>query len=123
MNEALNEVRLLSACTYHPNIVRYIHSSHTESTFYLLMEFAGYETLADLTLPLTDMKRVTNILIQLCMGLRHLRKHGIVHRDIKMSNVMLSENGLIKIADFGISKQINIDKASTCVGTPYYTAP
>ena len=88
----------------------------------MLMEFAGYETLADLPLPLTDMNRIINILIQLCLGIRHLRKNNIVHRDIKMSNIILAENGTCKIADFGISKQVDT-YASTCVGTPYYTAP
>ena len=58
------------------------------------------------------------------MGLRHLKNNKIIHRDIKPNNILISEKGLLKIADFGISKQLRSNiKAQSCLGTPYYAAP
>jgi serine/threonine protein kinase len=42
-----------------------------------------------------------NLTIQLCLGLRHLKQKGIMHRDLKLANIMISPKGLLKIADFG----------------------
>ena len=88
------------------------------------MEYVGHHSLDDLPLPLRNEKQIINLIIQIAMGLKHLKNNKIIHRDIKPNNILISEKGLLKIADFGISKQLkSVIQAKTCLGTPYYAAP
>lgn len=88
------------------------------------MEYVGHLSLNDIPLPLGNQAQIVNLIIQLAMALKHLHHNHILHRDIKPNNILISPSGLIKIADFGISKQIiSFAKADTCLGTPFYAAP
>ena len=88
------------------------------------MEYVGHHSLDDLPLPLRNEKQIVNLIIQIAMGLKHLKNNKIIHRDIKPNNILISEKGLLKIADFGISKQLkSVIQAKSCLGTPYYAAP
>ena len=61
---------------------------------------------------------------QVIMGIGRLHEHGIMHRDLKLENLMLGINGYIKIIDFGLAKKLNPqDVANTVCGTPFYYAP
>ena len=62
---------------------------------------------------------------QLLSGLEFLQEKQIIHRDLKPANILLDSNLNIKITDFGISKQLNLDEnyATTCIGTGYYNSP
>lgn len=63
-----------------------------------------------------------NLFIQMALGIQYLHQHKIVHRDIKPHNIFINEEGVLKLADFGISKAMDhtTEKAMTLVGTPYY---
>jgi len=69
-----------------------------------------------------DFEEITNIAIQIAKGLRRMHSLNFVHRDIKPANILIMKNGNVKIADFGISKQIEF-LAGTLSGTPIYMAP
>ena len=65
---------------------------------------------------------IMNWLIQLVQGLNYLHSQKIIHRDVKPQNIFINDQGVLKLADFGISKAMEHtqDRAATLVGTPYY---
>lgn len=62
---------------------------------------------------------------QICLAIKHIHDRKILHRDLKSGNIFITQNGLVKLGDFGIAKclAMTIDKAKTVVGTPYYLSP
>ena len=65
------------------------------------------------------------ILRELCLGVGYIHSRGIVHRDIKLENILLENTGQIKLCDFGVSTMVPIDGTylTECTGTPIYMAP
>ncbi len=63
--------------------------------------------------------------VQLCLAIRHIHRKKVIHRDIKLQNVLLTSEDDIKLGDFGISKLLEStgDFAKTSLGTPYYLSP
>ncbi len=118
-----------SAALQHINIVTvYDIGNFQDGTVYLAMEFVDGKTLKQLvtqTGPFPT-RFLVQITIHACRGLQYAHDHGIVHRDIKSSNLMLTKKDkTLKILDFGLAKVINeLDKGSTqAIGTPYYMSP
>ena len=67
------------------------------------------------------------ILVQLCLALQHIHSKKMMHRDLKTANVLLTSSGIVKIGDFGFSRQyedsLSKDVGTTFCGTPYYLSP
>ena len=69
--------------------------------------------------------RVLDWFVQLCLAIKYIHDHKILHRDIKSQNIFLTDDGKVRLGDFGISKILNSSSelARTCIGTPYYLSP
>jgi serine/threonine-protein kinase len=115
----------------HPAVLKIIKVEPNErSRPYLVMEFLEGQTLEQLLqnvkpLPEADALRIMS---QICDGVAHLHQHGVVHRDLKPQNVMLCNDGSLRIMDFGIAKaaaarRLTFGGFSPTMGTPDYMAP
>ena len=117
-----------AAALNHPNIATIHQIEETEKHMFIVMEYVEGRTLRQLLqvhgpFPLEN---VLNYAIQIAGGLQAAHKKGIIHRDIKSANIMLTENNHIKVMDFGLAKlagQTQITKEGTTVGTIAYISP
>ena len=111
----------------HPNIVSIYDVGQDNGLSYLAMEYLEGENLEKYTNKnrLLLIKKVIDIIIQVCEALEYAHNHDIVHRDIKPANIMILENGLVKVTDFGIARITESSKTHTGIikGTPYYMSP
>src|ERR671936_698076 len=98
--ELLREPRLLASLN-HPNIVAILTAEKQDNVFFIVMEFVPGETLESIIV-----------------------RHGVLHRDLRPSNVLVAESGLLKVADFGTSRFLEIAAhGTTVIGSPPYMAP
>ena len=109
----------------HPNIPYLSDYGEYRGMFYLCMELLQGSNLAELPLPL-PLPTTRHILRQLATALSHAHGFGILHRDIKPGNVVLSEGNLAKLTDFGLARAQDsntLTMEGTLLGTPAYMAP
>lgn len=111
----------------HANIVAYFGSYLRRDKLWICMEFCGGGSLQDIyhvTGPLSEMQ-IAYVSRETLQGLYYLHSKGKMHRDIKGANILLTDNGHVKLADFGVSAQITatIAKRKSFIGTPYWMAP
>jgi serine/threonine protein kinase len=111
----------------HPNVVGVFDTGEQEEVPYIVMELLSGRTLADELLegPL-EAERVKRIGLEILSALEASHEQGILHRDLKPGNVLLSKDGSVKVADFGVAKiteGMDITMAGTMIGTPSYLAP
>ena len=112
----------------HPNIVEVYDVGEEEGNYYIVMEYIEGKTLKQQlqkrgALTLTE---VLDIMSQLADGLSHAHEAYIIHRDIKPQNIMIQDNGLIKITDFGIATAINstqLTQTNSVMGSVHYLPP
>ena len=129
--EALNEVDLLKSCK-HANIVTYHDSWFDRHRLYILMEYAPNGSLDCLITQYAKQgktfsaHKVTHFLHEMVAALHYCHEVlHVMHRDIKPANVLIDQLGTLKLADFGLSKPLDANRAMcvTFVGTPLYMAP
>jgi serine/threonine-protein kinase len=123
--ELLREPRLLATLN-HPNIVTILTAEKQEQIFFIVMEFVPGETLESMIArdgPL-DLGLALDYTCQICNAVDHAHRHGVLHRDLRPSNVLVSDSGLVKVADFGTSRFLEIAAhGTTIIGSPPYMAP
>jgi serine/threonine-protein kinase len=123
--ELLREPRLLATLN-HPNIVTILTAEKQENVFFIVMEFVPGETLEAIIARegALDLAVALDYTCQICNAVDHAHKQGVLHRDLRPSNVLVTENGLVKVADFGTSRFLEIAAhGTTVIGSPPYMAP
>jgi Protein kinase domain len=125
----LRESRLAGSLN-HPNVVTVHDYLEHDGTPYIAMEYFPRGSLRPLLGGRLGFARVAGVLEGLLAGLGHAHENGIVHRDLKPENLMVTGDGRVKIADFGIAKVVDQARAGTAltvkgttIGTPTYMAP
>jgi len=123
--ELLREPRLLASLS-HPNIVTVLTAEKQDDVFFIVMEYVPGETL-EATIEregALDLTRALDYTCQICNAVDHAQKQGIIHRDLRPGNVLVTEQGMLKVADFGTSRFLEIAAhGTTVIGSPPYMAP
>ncbi|MEZ6186172.1 MAG: serine/threonine-protein kinase [Planctomycetota bacterium] len=111
----------------HENIIGGIDVGEADGTYYFVMEHVEGESVADLIRRkgYLEERMALQITAQMARALQHAHKHGLVHRDVKPQNILLTRNNLAKLCDMGLAKvQSEQGEASGIpVGTPHYLSP
>ncbi|MCX7974821.1 MAG: serine/threonine-protein kinase [Candidatus Aminicenantes bacterium] len=121
----LKEPRLQAALN-HPNIVRVIGAEKEKQVFFMVMEYVKGKTLEKILEreKILSLEMAIDYTRQVAQGIDHAHKHKIIHRDLRPSNIIISDDGIAKITDFGTSAWLaNVPYASTRIGSPPYMAP
>ncbi len=122
-----NESKAVSMLS-HPNIVKVLDVGFNEDVRYIVMEYIDGMTLKEYIdqQGCVEWKETVHLLIQILRGLQHAHDRGIIHRDIKPQNIMMFEDGTIKVMDFGIAKftyELGITATAQTIGSVHYISP
>jgi serine/threonine protein kinase len=113
----------------HPHIVRLYRYGEVNGLFYMAMQYIEGSTLA----MLLEMHRragtyldtaiIIRLLRDVCDALDYAHSQGVIHRDVKPSNILLDQSGRPYLADFGLARQVNVDTRGEVFGSVHYVAP
>lgn len=123
IKEIQNEIQLLKLLDHH-RIVQYKDDIRTGDYLYIMMEYLESGSLGALTRKFKiDESGISRYIAQVLEGLSILHGEGIIHRDIKGDNVLLTKDGDVKLADFGVSSKLSRVQTNEICGTPFWMAP
>ena len=124
--EALQREARLASSLDNPNVTTVYDFQVEGDTAYITMEHVpdslDKHVRAGEPLPY---QRAVEIAVQVCRGLAHAHENGVVHRDIKLQNILLTEDGIAKVTHFGIARALvssTLSRGTRTMGTPWYTA-
>ena len=123
--ELLKEPRLLASLN-HPNVVSITTAEIQNDIFFIVMEYVPGATLEQIieTEGALELSRGLDYICQICNAVGHAHAQGVLHRDLRPGNVLVSKTGLLKVADFGTARFLEIAAhGSTVIGSPAYMAP
>ena len=124
----MREAQALSGLS-HPNIVQTYDAGKYNNQYYIAMEYIEGENLKNYIARKGEISAQMAVYIaaQICHALQHAHSRNVIHRDIKASNILLSKNGTVKVADFGLAKVANTNTISynkgDVIGSVYYISP
>lgn len=127
IEDVRKEIEVLASCN-HPNIVNYVGSYlHTEN-LWIVMEYCGGGSVSEACQIMDsglNEYQIAMICREALQGLSYLHSIKKIHRDIKGGNILLTDTGQVKLADFGVCAQLShtMSKKNTFVGTPFWMAP
>ena len=114
----------------HPNIIKIYDYFVDKDEINILLEYAPYGTLEQYINKYKEHNKylkegkINSIILDLTKALKEIHSKGIIHRDLKPANILIGENQVIKLSDFGVCKNIkNKSYAVTMIGTPLYMSP
>ena len=123
--ELLQEPRLLAALD-HPNIVSITTAEKQDNIFFIVMEYVAGHTLEEVITNSAglDAERTVHYAMQIGRAIEHAHAQGVIHRDLRPANMLVSDAGVLKVADFGTSRFLEIAAhGTTVIGSPPYMAP
>ncbi len=126
-NRFVREVAMLAKLN-HQNIVRHYEAGLHDGSIYCAMELVECGSLKEVLQRRKELpwREAVEVALQLCQALEHAHDKGCVHRDLKPANLYLSEDGLVKLGDLGLARDLNEDRLTQqgqTVGTWRYMAP
>lgn len=114
----------------HPNVISGIEVGEDTGHYFFAMEYIDGTSVDDMlekTGPIGS-EKATDLILQTAKGLAYAHENGIIHRDIKPGNIMVTRDGVAKLADLGLARRVDADETAltrtgTAMGTPFYMAP
>lgn len=127
LDDYITEIDILAACR-HANIISLLDAIFFEGWLWIFIEYCSGGALDDIMLELErglSEQQISEVCCQTLQALSYLHQHHIIHRDLKAGNILLTMDGQVKLADFGVSAKNDntLQKRSTFIGTPYWMAP
>ncbi|KAK7197677.1 protein kinase [Novymonas esmeraldas] len=127
LDTLVKEVEILQECD-HPNVVRFHGTYQSLGVLWIVMEYCeggSVDTVYDLLRRPLSEPLIAYVCRQMLLGLRYLHEHHIIHRDIKGSNVLLTKEGEVRLADFGVSTELKhtLSRRNSFIGTALWMAP
>lgn len=126
VEDVQREIQFLASLKQISNITRYYGSYLKDTSLWIIMEHCAGGSLRTLLRPgKIDEKYIGVIMRELLVALKSIHKDNVIHRDIKAANVLITNEGNVKLCDFGVAAQVNQTslRRQTMAGTPYWMAP
>ena len=118
--KTLKEIKILKLVGGHENVIRFHGYFQTARTFYLIFEYCPAGELFDVL----EEDKAAEYFSQLCLAVRYCHSLGVVHRDVKLENILIGQDGKIRLADFGFAEILRPgERLYGICGTPQYLAP
>lgn len=125
LDEGAEELACHAILKHHPHLVNLVHHFDTESHSYLVLEYCSqgdlYEAIR-LNRGPVQTEHVRRFMLQLISAVQHMHANGLYHRDIKPENIFLTQDGSVKLGDFGLATK-SLWSYEACVGSDRYMAP
>ncbi|SCU85345.1 LAFA_0D15170g1_1 [Lachancea sp. 'fantastica'] len=126
VEDVQKEIQFLSSLKNVPNITHYYGSYLNDTKLWVIMEFCAGGSLRTLLRPGKIGEQYIGVIMrEILTALMHIHRDGVIHRDIKAANVLITNDGHVKLCDFGVAAQLSQTKIrrQTMAGTPYWMAP